>query len=211
MGSSALQRLPPLSSHGLARVARHGMVAAVLVTACGGETPRQERPGADAAPAAGDGPPAAGHDPAWQECSNESGGFIASYPTGWETNDGAVMPACSLFDPEPFTVPYATEVPEDIAVVIHVDDVNFHDVVDSGFGIRIESREETRVAGHLAVRQLIEHTGDGLHDRGLQSWQYIVDWAPGRTLFAVSHSAGEPAFAEKRRVLDAMMERLRHR
>lgn len=145
---------------------------------------------------------------AWQECTNERG-FVASYPATWVTNDGSVTLACSLFHPEPFMVPEGSEIPEDIAVSMHVEYMAFDDVAGSDFGIRTLQREDTVVAGRRAVRRLVEHTGDGLYNRGLRTYAWFVEWGDGSTFIASSHDAGEPPFGEKRRVLDAMMGRLR--
>jgi len=144
-----------------------------------------------------------------QSCVNHAGGFAVEYPAGWHTNDGSVMPACSLFDPQPMEVPPASELPEDIAVAIQVQEVAFETVAGASFGVRIIEREEREVAGRRAVRRLVEQTGEALLDAGIRTYEYVVDWGDGRTLTAHSHDVGEPDFATKRRELDAMMASLR--
>jgi hypothetical protein len=121
------------------------------------------------------------------------------------------MDPCVLFDPATIEVPYASELPADIAVGLHLEDVGYDRVAGETFGILVLSREEVRVAGRRGQRRLIEHTGDGLFDAGTRSWQYIADWGEGRTLIAVSHDVGEPDFETKRRVLDEMVTRLQPR
>lgn len=189
------------------------VVVLAVLTACG--TDGTDRPAGSAGGNAGVGADtgAAGPDTlqdagGWQECRHAAG-YVARYPADWVTNDGSVMPPCALFDPEPFTVPPASEVPEDIAVTIHVDEVSYDDVAGSDFAIDILESDDVTVAGMPGVRRLVEHTGAALYEAGMQSYEYIVDWGDGRTLIAVSHDVGQPDFSEKRRVLDAMMERLR--
>jgi hypothetical protein len=176
------------------------------LVACGD---RGEAPVGDASPLGGTGPDAPAETEVWQRCTHESGGFTVEYPLDWRTNDGSVMPACSLFDPFAIEVPVGSELPADIAIVIGVEQVSSGEIAGSTFGLRELEREEVQVAGRRAVRRLVEHTGDGLWDRGMRSWSYIVPWADGRTLLAESHDVGEQSFTEKRRVLDEMMRRLR--
>jgi hypothetical protein len=147
---------------------------------------------------------------AWQRCTFEPAGIAVEYPADWQTNDGSVMPACSLFDPQPIDVPWASELPADIAVAIHLQDVAFERATGT-FGLRVISSEERRVAGRPAVQRLVEQTGDGLLDAGIRTYQYLIDWGDGRTLSAHSHDVGAPDFATKRRVLDEMMARLAQR
>jgi hypothetical protein len=150
-------------------------------------------------------------DQAWEHCVHDPGGYAVSYPAGWLVNDGSVTPVCSLFDPARVTVVEGSEFPEDIAVSLHVEAVPFDSIVAADFGMRILSQDSLELMGQRAIRRLFEHTGDGLYDRGLVTWQYVVDRGDGTTFIATSHNAGEPAFAEKRQVLDRMMQALRRR
>lgn len=185
----------------------------LLALGCGRQPPHDSAAGEPPA-ATPDADVATTGEPAadgWQECTNEHGGFVVAYPRGWVVNDGSVVPACSLFDPAPFDVPPESEVPEDIAVSIHVADEAFETIAGSDFALRELEREEGQVAGRRAVVRLFEHTGEGLFDRGMRTQEYVVDWGGGRTLVAHSHSAGEPPFEQKRQVLAEMMQRLRPR
>jgi hypothetical protein len=189
------------------RAAAVALCAALAVlaifAACTPEGPDRGTAGADA-PAAAASPAAA-----WQRCTKPEGGFSVEFPADWQTNDGSIMPACTLFDPEAITVPEASELPADIAVGITVQDVEYERVADGTFGVRVLSTEAWRVAGQPALRRLVEQTGEGLLDAGVRSWEYVVHWGDGRTLVAVSHDVGAPAFDIKRLVLDSMMARLR--
>jgi hypothetical protein len=179
-----------------------GVWATMVVVACGGGgTP----PGGSGE----DGGLAAGGRAEWQRCVHGPGGYDVAYPAGWHTNDGSVMPACSLFDPEPVFVPEGSEIPEDIAVGLHVEAVPFDSIVGSEYGMRLLSQESLELGGQRAVRRLYEHTGEGLYNSGLRTWQYVVDRGDGTTLIATSHDAGSPSFDEKRRVLDELMVALR--
>ncbi|MBA2239598.1 MAG: hypothetical protein H0W24_13015, partial [Lysobacter sp.] len=68
-------------------------------------------------------------------------------------------------------------------------------------------REHTRVAGRPAVRMDAESTGEGLYDRGMQSYSYFID-LDGRTMIATTHDVGDLPFERKKRILDATMETL---
>jgi hypothetical protein len=177
----------------------------IIAAGCGGDAPAGAA--ADGAGEESD----AGAEATWQRCQHGQGGFTVAYPAGWQTNDDSVMPGCVLFDPSAIEVPYASELPADIAVGIRVEAVPYDRVAGETFGIRVLSREEWTVAGRPGLRRLVEHTGDGLFDAGIRSWQYIADWGDGRTLIAVSHDVGEPGFDTKRRVLDEMVARLQSR
>jgi predicted small secreted protein len=60
-------------------------------------------------------------DGEWATCENPDEGYEVGYPADWESNAGDVMSPCSVFHPEPFEVPEATELPTDLAVAISVD------------------------------------------------------------------------------------------
>jgi hypothetical protein len=201
---------------------RYGVLVMLCSMVCGcsrGDARRDDvQPAADVAPTDSPYAPAGAAAPGssaefapWQQCVHGQGGFTVNFPAGWHTNDGSVMDPCVLFDPSAIEVPYASELPADIAVGVHLEEVSYERVAGETFGIVVLSREELPVAGRRGQRRLVEHTGDGLFDAGVRSWQYIADWGDGRTLIAVSHGVGEPDFETRRRVLDEMMVRLQPR
>jgi hypothetical protein len=124
-------------------------------------------------------------------------------------NGGSVVPACTVFDPHDVNVPPASELPAEIAIVIDVEDRAFDEVAGGDFALEVVEREPVQVAGRRGVRRLVEHTGEGLFDRGMRSYEYVVDWGDGRTLVAQTNDVGTPDFDERRCILDDMMQRLR--
>lgn len=143
------------------------------------------------------------------ECTNDDVGATVAYPAGWEVNDGTVLPACSLFDPESVEVREGTEIPRDIAITLRVEAVSSDRVADveADPTVEVRSREETTVGGREAVAAEVEHTGEGLYDAGDVTYAYYVD-LDERTLIAQTHqleAADPPGYDERREILDAMM------
>jgi hypothetical protein len=184
------------------------LLAASLALALGAAS--CERPGSadlpeGAAPAE---PPAlAAADPAMErttECVDRVEGYAVRYPAGWHANTGEILGPCSLFDPEPIAIPPASEIPLDIAIMIGFEPVPFATLTGEVLGRRDLSREETTVDGRRAMRVEGETTGEGLHDRGIRSYQYLVDLGD-TTMVASTYEAGSLPIQRKRRILDAMM------
>lgn len=127
-----------------------------------------------------------------------------SYPQSWRTNDGKVIPACSLFDPSPIVVPEQSELPFEIAVVIGIDDTPFDRNPKSSQWEKVLSVETLKVAGKDALRMEVEATGEGLAERGMRTLRYVVDLGNGRTLSAATHNANS-SYEEHKAVLARMM------
>lgn len=108
----------------------------------------------------------------WERCENPEG-FAISYPDGWSVNDGAVVSECSLFDPEPFTVPEGTDA-RVAAISAHVEPVAFHEAAAPGEEV---DRAVTVVDGHQAVR-LVE-SGSEFHGKDTAATRYFVDLSTG--------------------------------
>ena len=140
-----------------------------------------------------------------QRCTNAKHEFSVSYPAGWHTNDGKVIPACSLFDPSPIVVPEQSELPFEIAVVIGIDETPFNRDPKSSQWEKVLSVEPLTVRGADAVRLEVEATGEGLAERGMRTLRYVVDIGGGRTLTAATHNAS-PAYEEHKKELARMME-----
>lgn len=142
-----------------------------------------------------------------QRCTNTQYGFSVSYPAGWHTNDGSVLPACSAFDPEPIQMPRESEVPFEISVLISAQDVPFEPTVKSSQWERVLTSEPLRIGGRNAVRAEVEATGEGLADRGMRSLRYVIDLGSGRTLIATTNATGD-TYAEEKDILARMVESL---
>jgi len=140
-------------------------------------------------------------------CTNEETGYRVDYPAAWHTNRGDVMPACSLFDPQPIEIAPATELPHDIAVAIRHEPVAFQQIVEAP-GRREVSREDTEVDGRPAIRLESLAEEPAMLPPGTRSYRYFVD-LNGATLVAAAHDLGEPDFTTKRQTLDRIMGSLR--
>lgn len=137
-------------------------------------------------------------------CINDVEGFTVRFPEGWHVHASSLEGGCSLFDPEPIDVPMGSEFPLDFAIQIDIESVPVETLTGEVMGRRTLSQEPTTVGGREAVRIVGEETGEGLHDRGIRSYRYVVDL--GETVFIAStYSVGKLPFERKRRILDAMM------
>lgn len=139
-----------------------------------------------------------------QRCTNVRHGFSVSYPTGWSTNDGSVLPACSVFDPAPVQLPPQSEIPFELAVVIGVENAAFDPVVRSSQWERVISSERLTIEGRDAVRVESEATGEGLAERGMRSVRYVLDLGNGKTLVATTNATSD-AYAHNQDVLARMV------
>ena len=178
------------------------LIVLIVLTSCSAPT-------GDTPPAAQKPKPPAASEPALsQRCTNERHGFTVSYPAGWHTNGGEVIPACSVFDPEPVEVPPQSEMPFDIAVVIGVQDVAFDRTASDPQFERVLSSERLTIGGRPALRSEVEATGEGLADRGMRTLRYAIDLGNGRSLVASTNRTGEQYEAEKE-ILRRMVETIR--
>jgi hypothetical protein len=159
---------------------------------------------ADAVSPAHDGGPTTS---ATSECVNAADGYSVRYPAAWHVNGSPPFAPCSFFDPEPLELPVDSEVPLEIAVAISVQPIDFATATGETLGRRDLAREPITLAGRKALRIEGETTGEGLHDRGILSYQYFVDF-DDRTLIATTYGAGPLPFERKREALDAMMRSL---
>jgi hypothetical protein len=177
----------------------------LAIAAC----PQRDAP--ESPPAAPDTPAMEPADPVLaqtERCTDPDAGFRIEYPAGWRTNPGEVMPACSLFDPEPIRIEPATELPFDIAVTIRRENVAFATVTAEQPHRRELLREELPVDGRRAVRMETELTEDMLRPAGSRSYRYYVEM-DGTTLIAETHDAGDLDYGRKQRILDGMVQTLR--
>ena len=142
---------------------------------------------------------------AWATCVSEAEGYRIDHPAEWSTNDGDVMPPCSLFDPDPIEVPEQTQIPTDIAVAVTVEPVSAP--AGGGLGERVLSERDTTVDGRAATRVEVEATGEGLFPAGLRTTRWSIDAGDGR-IVARTHDEGSLAYEEKQDVLDEMVASL---
>lgn len=141
-------------------------------------------------------------------CTNPEAGYTVDHPSAWSTNDGDVVAACSLFGPEPFGVPEATD--ERVAPIsVFRENVAFSDLpVEQG-----AERALTVVDGFQAVRVEGIYDGEGLYPAGTRFTSYRIDLAPGvddgaGTLLADVIDVGDIDYDEAQRTLDLMIRTL---
>ena len=147
---------------------------ALLAAACGDDDGETAATTTTSEPATTSTDPTTTTDPieGWQRCENPEG-FSVAHPREWTTNDGSVTEACSLFDPEPFDVPEATDA-RVAAISAYVDDVPFHEVAAPGDE---HDRAISVVDGHQAVRT-VGPAGE-LYGDDTERTVYAVDLALG--------------------------------
>jgi hypothetical protein len=146
-------------------------------------------------------------------CTNREFGFQVRYPEGWVVNQANGLPPCSAFDPADAAMPAAGEIPRDIAIVIHRDQVPFERTTDFDADPTVQavSRETATIDGRRAVVAELQHTGAGMYPEGGRQYGYYVD-LDGFTLMATTHGiddADPPPYQERQRILDDMMASLR--
>jgi hypothetical protein len=143
-----------------------------------------------------------------QRCTNGRDGFSVSYPDGWHTNSGTVIPACSAFHPDPFEIPEASEMPFEIAITIGVETVDLDSLRTTSQWEQIVSAERLTIGGREAWRIEARATGEGLAERGMRTLRYAIDLGGGRMLLASTHSAGEAEYPRNQEILGSMIRSL---
>lgn len=141
-------------------------------------------------------------DPLGASCTGPAG-LRVEHPAGWAVNPGTTVPGCTMFSPEPFTVPPHSDA-RVAAVVLKVSDLTLDELAAA-------TPDEVRrtgevVDGHRAVRVQIV-SGPGLWPEGTPVTRWVVDLGD-RTL--VADAVGLPHFDHEGDVeaLDAMMRAL---
>jgi hypothetical protein len=171
-------------------------LACLLAVACAEPAPPVAPPVAT--------PPAQTAPALTERCTNVRHGFSVSYPAGWSTNDGSVIPACSVFHPAPIQLPRESEIPFELAVVIGVENAAFDPAVRSSQWERVISTQRLKIEGRDAVRVESEATGEGLAERGMRSVRYVLDLGNDRTLVATTNATSD-AYAHNQDVLARMV------
>ncbi|GAA4751692.1 hypothetical protein GCM10023328_38480 [Modestobacter marinus] len=138
-------------------------------------------------------------------------GFALSYPGSWSTNSGDVLPPCSRFAPEPFTLVSGTDV-RTAPIAASVEPVPYDRVSAPGQGAE-ESRSGTIVDGRQGVRIQRTSSGEGLWPEGTPVTTYAIDLGadgPDGPATLVVNTVGLPEFDYERnvRVMDHMVHTL---
>lgn len=136
-------------------------------------------------------------------------GYAISYPEGWETNPGDVVPTCGQFHPEPFEVPESTD-ERVAAVTAYVDPVPFSEVATLEGQGEVQ-RAATTLDGLPAIRLEYEVGDDGLWPAGTPITLYAVDVSTGEedaTLILDTVGLESFDYERNQRVLDRMVRTL---
>jgi hypothetical protein len=186
------------------------MVAAtaLVVAGCNGNGDANDEDATDTTTTTADPGPTTTLPDRWTACESVELGYEIDYPADWEVNGGEVLPACTVFDPDPIVVSEATELPLDLAVAIFVDPVDFDSVLPPSPFEEREARQDSEVDGREAARVEVAATGDGLEPPGTRTTRWVVRLGEGQTLFARVTDVGQPDYELKQAVLDEMMSRL---
>ena len=140
-----------------------------------------------------------------EHCTDAETGMAIDYPTGWHTNDGAVLPTCRLFDPQRITIESGTEIPLGIDVSIQVSDASLTSFTRTRRDSRLIDVSHTTVAGHPAVTVTREGTGGALLAKGQEVYRWVVDLGDRRLVASTYEVGQQRSFARRRGVLDAMV------
>lgn len=143
-----------------------------------------------------------------ERCTNPESEFSVSYPAGWHTNPGDVLPPCTAFDPEPVEIPPQSEIPFEISIVVDVREVSPGELTRPSEFEEILSMEPLVIHDHDAWRVEAESTGEGLAPPGMRSFRYAIDLGDGRSLVAVTHQSNEAEYERDKEILGRMVESL---
>lgn len=179
------------------------LVAAALATACGAPA-SGTGVGTDASTTLASPVSAEASTSGGPSCRDAELGYEVQYPQGWQTNNGEVMPACRLFDPDDVAVEPQTEVPFDIAITMHGSSAPLEVFRTPNRASEVVSSWEATVDGHEAVVVELRATGDAMLPEGVHTYLYAVELGDQR-LVAATHESGTPAHDDTRQVLDELM------
>jgi hypothetical protein len=142
---------------------------------------------------------------AMRACVNIDDGYSIRYPVEWYVNHPDAARACSLFGPG-IVVAVAEEGETSGGVIsLRLGYTTFATFVDGEASPGEVSREPVMVAGRDALRVEGETLGDDDLPAGVRWYEYVIDLGDGRVLIARTYDRGTIPFAQKRRVLDAMV------
>ncbi|HEX7196035.1 MAG TPA: hypothetical protein VF364_04275 [Candidatus Limnocylindria bacterium] len=142
-------------------------------------------------------------------CENATDGYALDVPSDWYANPHVEageglddVAACRFFGPTEFEIAPNAGLPDGVAISIQLSPE-----APPAAGTVISSTDTT-VAGRDATVREVETTSEGPTPPGTHVYEYVVSLADGRFLHASTDSLDETEFAERRRILDAMMETL---
>ena len=152
--------------------------------------------------------PPAPQDALTETCRNGREGFTLSYPAGWTAEADNPNWRCSLFDPDPFVIEPATEVPP-TAVIVYVVPEPFSSTyssftdesvwsVLSTNGITIGSRAGSAIE--------IADTGAAFYEAGTRHYLVLVD--DGDRTFVLETVSVVDGYRQNKRVVNAMAQTL---
>jgi hypothetical protein len=191
------------------------LAVAVLASGCGGT------PGPDPAPSESGtaviGAPSDSASPStaptipiedvpasWEVCQYPPGGFAVGHPGDWYTATGSGVTACSMFHPDPFTIPANAEYPRVALMAVNIPEsfaAHMASLTDPMFQTTILN-EATTVAGRPAARFEISSTGEGLDEAGTRRYGYILDMGTQSFALYTTAVAAETRYDDWKFVID---------
>lgn len=138
-------------------------------------------------------------------------GFTVSYPESWETNEGGVVPECTMFDPEGFALPDGTD-ERVAAITFYIAHVDYEEATSIDRDL-VRDREIRSIDGRRAVR-VESVAGEGnLVPEGTSITRYYIDLGveegeTGRVLVADTIDYTSIDYEQSQEVLDGMVPTL---
>lgn len=143
------------------------------------------------------------------ECESPAG-FSVSAPADWETNQGDVVSACTMFSPEPFEVEEGSDA-RMAPITAYIDPVPFSEATTPRAD-RDEERAVTVVEGRQAARLSYVIGDGGLYPEDTPITVYMVDvqseLGGPATLFLDTVGVGDFDYETNQVVLDRMFRTL---
>jgi len=156
-------------------------------------------------------PPVERFPASWQACDNPIRGSSMGYPAAWHTTSLGLADACSMFHPEPFTIPVAGEFPLVALNAVQTDEslaAYRAQITDPMFFTTIRV-EPTTVLGLSALRFETTSLGEGLDSVGTRRFGYIIDRAGRAFVIWTVARAGEARYDEWKTNVDIARDSLR--
>jgi hypothetical protein len=148
--------------------------------------------------------PADGLPAGWTLCVNEHQGYAVGYPARWHAPALSAESECTFFDPRRFELPENSDVygaALQVAPAQQPFDVVARSLTDPRFQETV-TRDELEVGGRHAVRVEARATGEGLYERGLLTYTYLLDRGARPPLMLQAFRAPRSKWAQRKSVLD---------
>jgi hypothetical protein len=140
----------------------------------------------------------------WEVCQYPPGGFSVGHPGDWFTATGSGVTACSMFHPDPFSIPANSEYPRVAMTVVNIPEsfaTHMANLTDPMYSTTILN-EATTVAGRPAARFETSSTGEGLDEAGTRRYGYVLDMGSQSFAIYTTAVAAETRYEDWKFVID---------